>query len=92
MLAHAEVARRVAGYEQRQPLRLRLLPSLLARQRRGRRWCSCSLGRRFPPLRRSRDAQRRLLGGDEHAQMHVLATVPHVRLVGPGPAGLVGHA
>eukprot|EP00964_Phaeocystis_antarctica_P059152 scaffold35115_cov57-Phaeocystis_antarctica.AAC.1 len=50
--AHAEVARPVVGHAQRQPLRLRLLPRLLARQRRGRRCRRCSLGRRRLPLRR----------------------------------------
>eukprot|EP00964_Phaeocystis_antarctica_P060813 scaffold36289_cov54-Phaeocystis_antarctica.AAC.1 len=78
---HAEVARAVLGHEQRQPLRLRLLPRLLACQRRSR--CSLRL-----PLRRSRYAQRRLLGGDEAAQGHFLATAAHPRLIGLGLAGL----
>ncbi len=87
---HAEVARAVLGHEQRQLLRLRLLPRLLARQRRRR--CS-PLRRRRPPLRRTRDAQRRLLGGGEAAQVHLLATAPHLRLIGLGLAGLVeAHA
>ena len=88
--AHAEVARLVVGHEQRRPLRLRLLPRLLARQRRRR----CSPLRRRPPLRRPRDAQRRLLGGGKAAQVHHLAAALHRRLVGPGPASLrmVAHA
>eukprot|EP00964_Phaeocystis_antarctica_P049780 scaffold28834_cov53-Phaeocystis_antarctica.AAC.2 len=66
----------------------RALPSLLARQR-----CRYSLLRRRPPLRRSRDAQRRLLGGGEAAQVHCIATAPHPRLVGLGLAGRVqAHA
>eukprot|EP00964_Phaeocystis_antarctica_P026541 scaffold14957_cov67-Phaeocystis_antarctica.AAC.4 len=83
--AHAKVARVVLGHEQRQPLRLRLLPRLLARQRRHRR---CSPLRRLLPLWRSRDAQRCLLGGDEGAQVYLLATAPHPRLVGLGLAGI----
>eukprot|EP00964_Phaeocystis_antarctica_P016470 scaffold9104_cov56-Phaeocystis_antarctica.AAC.6 len=79
---HAEVARLVVGHEQRQPLRLRLLPRLLARQRRRR----CSPLRRHLPLRRSRDAQRRLLGGGEAAQAHRLATTLHLSPVGAGRA------
>eukprot|EP00964_Phaeocystis_antarctica_P129572 scaffold93420_cov59-Phaeocystis_antarctica.AAC.5 len=86
---HAEVTRRVVGHEQRQPLRLRLLPRLLARQRHRRR---CSLLRRFLPLRRPRDAQRRLLGGGEAAQAHLLATARHPRQVGLGIAGNGVHA
>eukprot|EP00964_Phaeocystis_antarctica_P109213 scaffold73705_cov60-Phaeocystis_antarctica.AAC.1 len=82
---HAEVARLVLGHEQRQPLRLRLLPRFLTRQRRHR----CSPLRRYRlPLRRSRHAQRRLLGGGEAAQAHFIATPPHRHLVGLGPAGL----
>eukprot|EP00964_Phaeocystis_antarctica_P025623 scaffold14419_cov60-Phaeocystis_antarctica.AAC.3 len=92
MVAHAAVSRRVLGHAQRQPLRLRLLSRLLARQRRCRRRRRyCPLRRRLP-LRRPRDAQRRLLGGGEDAQVHVLATAPHPRLVGLGPAGLVVQA
>eukprot|EP00964_Phaeocystis_antarctica_P089653 scaffold57253_cov64-Phaeocystis_antarctica.AAC.1 len=83
--AHAEVARRVLGHTQRQPFRLRLLPRLLARQRRHR--CS-PLHRYRLPLRRSRNAQRGLLGGGEVAQVHLLATAPHPRLIGLGLAGL----
>eukprot|EP00964_Phaeocystis_antarctica_P123160 scaffold86815_cov57-Phaeocystis_antarctica.AAC.2 len=83
--AHAEVARRVLGHEQRQSLRLRLPQRLLARQRRHRR-CCCP--RRCLPLRRARDAQRRLLCGGEAAQAHCLATAAHLRLVGIGPAGM----
>eukprot|EP00964_Phaeocystis_antarctica_P120309 scaffold84078_cov48-Phaeocystis_antarctica.AAC.3 len=63
---HAEVARLVVGLEQRQPLRLRMLPRLLARERR---YCCGPLHRRLP-LRRPRDAQRRLLGSGEAAQLH----------------------
>ena len=44
------------------------------------------------PLRRPRDAQRRLLGGGEGAEVHLLATVPHLCLVGLGLAGLEVHA
>eukprot|EP00964_Phaeocystis_antarctica_P047642 scaffold27571_cov60-Phaeocystis_antarctica.AAC.5 len=80
---HAEVARLAVSNEQRQPLRPRLLPRLLARQRWQRR---CSLLRRRLPLQRPRDAQRRLLGSNEAAQAQVLATVLHPRLVGLGPA------
>ena len=40
------------------------------------------------PLRRTRDAQRRLLGGGEAAQVHLLATPLHLRLLGLGLAGL----
>eukprot|EP00964_Phaeocystis_antarctica_P089657 scaffold57253_cov64-Phaeocystis_antarctica.AAC.5 len=83
--AHSKVARLALGHVQRQPLCLRLLPRLLARQRRHR--CS-PLRRRRLPLRRARDAQRRLLGGGEVAQAHVLAAAPHPRLVGLGLAGL----
>ena len=36
------------------------------------------------PLRRSRDAQRRLLGGGEAAQVHDLVTAPDPRLIGLG--------
>eukprot|EP00964_Phaeocystis_antarctica_P063499 scaffold38130_cov62-Phaeocystis_antarctica.AAC.3 len=86
---HAEVARLALGHEQRQPLRLRLLPRLLARQRRGRQRRHCSLLRRRLPLRRPSDAQRRLLGGGEAAQAHHLATAPHLHLVGLELAGLV---
>jgi len=43
-------------------------------------------------LRRARDAQRCLLGGDEAAQVHHLATALHLRLVGLGPTGMVVHA
>eukprot|EP00964_Phaeocystis_antarctica_P052153 scaffold30502_cov63-Phaeocystis_antarctica.AAC.3 len=83
---HAEVARRTLGHaQQRQPLRLRLLPRLLARQRHRR--CS-PLRRHRLPLRRSCDTQRRLLGGGEVAQVHVLAIAPHPRLIGLGSAGL----
>ena len=68
-----------------------------------RRHCRPQPHRRLLPLRRARDAQRRLLGGGEAAQVHLLATVPHPRLVGLGLAGLdelhaevarrvVGHA
>eukprot|EP00964_Phaeocystis_antarctica_P129494 scaffold93338_cov57-Phaeocystis_antarctica.AAC.2 len=64
---------------------MRLLPRLLTRQRHRRR---CSPGRRRLPLRRSRDTQRRLLGRDEAAQVHVLATAPHLRLIGLGLTGL----
>eukprot|EP00964_Phaeocystis_antarctica_P009324 scaffold5055_cov58-Phaeocystis_antarctica.AAC.3 len=64
---YVQEARLVVGQAQRQPLRLRLLPRLLARQRRRR--CS-PLRRHRSPLRRTRDAQRRLLGGDEPAQGH----------------------
>ena len=84
ILVHAEVARLGVGLEQRQPLRLRLLLHLLARQRR-----RCRPLRRRPPLRRPRDAQRRLLGGGEATQVHHRATAPHLRLVGVGLAGLV---
>eukprot|EP00964_Phaeocystis_antarctica_P052152 scaffold30502_cov63-Phaeocystis_antarctica.AAC.2 len=52
----------------------------------------CRPSRRRPPLRRSRDAQRRLLGGGEAAQVHWLATALHLRQKGLGPARLVGHA
>eukprot|EP00964_Phaeocystis_antarctica_P032887 scaffold18639_cov57-Phaeocystis_antarctica.AAC.1 len=78
---HAEVARRVVGHEEHQPLHLRLLPRVLARQRRRRR---CNPLRRRSPLRRPRDAQRRPLGGGEAAQVRHLATAPHVRLIGLG--------
>eukprot|EP00964_Phaeocystis_antarctica_P046896 scaffold27102_cov57-Phaeocystis_antarctica.AAC.6 len=45
--------------------------------------------RRRLPLRRSRDAQRRLLGGGEVAQVHVLAsTALHPRLTGLELAGI----
>ena len=92
---HTEEARRAICHAQRQPLRLCLLPRLLARQRRcrRRRRCGCSL-RRLLPLRRPRDMQRRLLGGGELAQVHVLATARHLRPVGLGLAGLLvaGHA
>eukprot|EP00964_Phaeocystis_antarctica_P117622 scaffold81429_cov59-Phaeocystis_antarctica.AAC.2 len=83
---HAEVARAVVGHAQRQPLRLRLLPRLLARQWY---WRRCSPSHRRPPLRRSRDAQRRLLGGGEVAQVHHLAITPHLRLVGLVTAGVI---
>eukprot|EP00964_Phaeocystis_antarctica_P041347 scaffold23644_cov56-Phaeocystis_antarctica.AAC.2 len=79
---HAEVARLVLGHAQRQTLRLCLLPRLLARQR-----CSPLLRRRLP-LRRTRNAQRRLLGGSEAAQAHLLATARHLRLIGLGIAGI----
>ena len=111
---HTVVARIVVGHAQRQPLRLRLLPRLLARQRwraslsrsatlRIRRErevaavaaaackppVSCLLAsRRRLPLRRSRNAQRRLLGGCEHAQVHRLASTPHPRQPGLKTAGL----
>eukprot|EP00964_Phaeocystis_antarctica_P017232 scaffold9501_cov75-Phaeocystis_antarctica.AAC.10 len=53
----------------------------------------CRPSRRRLPLRRSRDAQRRLLGGGEAAQVHQLATVSHLYLEGLGPAGIgEGHA
>ena len=81
---HAEVARLAVSNEQRQPLRPRLLPRLLARQRWQRR---CSLLRRRLPLQRPRDAQRRLLGSNEAAQVHIGATASHKRLVGLGTAG-----
>eukprot|EP00964_Phaeocystis_antarctica_P021775 scaffold12087_cov62-Phaeocystis_antarctica.AAC.3 len=73
-VGHAEVARRVLGRTQRQPLCLRLLQRLLARQRHCR-WC---LLRRRTPLRQACDAQRRLLGGGEVAQVHSLATAAHL--------------
>eukprot|EP00964_Phaeocystis_antarctica_P033312 scaffold18917_cov59-Phaeocystis_antarctica.AAC.1 len=79
-------ARVALGHTQRQPLRLRLLPRLLARQTH-RRYGS-SLRSRLP-LRRPRDAQRRLLGGGEAAQVHVLATAPHTRPIGFGPDGVI---
>eukprot|EP00964_Phaeocystis_antarctica_P152149 scaffold119931_cov57-Phaeocystis_antarctica.AAC.2 len=96
---HAEVARLVIGHEQRQLLRLRLLPRLLARQRQRH----CRPLRRLPPLRRPRDAQRRLLGSGEAAQDRLLAAAAHPRLIGLGFArkaeahadvacGVVGHA
>ena len=66
-VADAEVACLALGHEQRQFLRLRLLPRPLARQRRRR--CS-PLRRHCLPLRRTRHAQRRLLGGGEVAQVH----------------------
>eukprot|EP00964_Phaeocystis_antarctica_P161642 scaffold133536_cov69-Phaeocystis_antarctica.AAC.3 len=76
------------------------MPRLLARQWR-RRGCS-PLHSRLP-LRRPREAQRRLFSGGEVAQVHVLATAPHPRLVGLRLAGVgevhaeiarlvVGHA
>ena len=43
----------------------------------------------FPSGVRTRDVQRRLLGGGEAAKAHVLATTKHPRLVGLGLAGLV---
>ena len=67
------------------------LRHLLPRQRRRR----CGLRLRCNlrlPLRRSRDAQRRLLGGGEAAQVHIFATARHPRLIGLGPAGMVDHA
>eukprot|EP00964_Phaeocystis_antarctica_P118598 scaffold82379_cov67-Phaeocystis_antarctica.AAC.7 len=70
---HAEIARLVVGHAQRQPLRLRLLPHLLARQRR-----RCSLLRRHLPLRRPRDAQRRLLGIGEAAQLVLFSATSSV--------------
>eukprot|EP00964_Phaeocystis_antarctica_P099418 scaffold65263_cov50-Phaeocystis_antarctica.AAC.3 len=85
LVVHTKVARLVIGLQQRQPLHLRLLPRLLARQRRRH----CSPLRRRLPLRRPRDAQRRLLGRGEAAQAHHLATAPQLRLVGLGPARLV---
>eukprot|EP00964_Phaeocystis_antarctica_P030609 scaffold17307_cov63-Phaeocystis_antarctica.AAC.3 len=86
---HAEVARLVVGHEQRQPLRLRLLPRLLARQRRRH----CSLLCLRLPLQRSRNAQRCLFGCGEAAQVHSLATAFHLRHIGPVLTGLVeGHA
>ena len=54
-----------------------LLGPRLTRHRRQR--CS-PLRRRRPPLRRTRDVQRRLLGGNEAAQVHPLATAPHLHL------------
>eukprot|EP00964_Phaeocystis_antarctica_P096427 scaffold62711_cov55-Phaeocystis_antarctica.AAC.2 len=87
--ARSKVACLALGHaQQRQFLRLRLLPRLLTlvrvklSQRRRRR---CSPLRRRLPLRRPRDAQRRLLGGGEVAQVHVLgplAAAVHTRLVG----------
>eukprot|EP00964_Phaeocystis_antarctica_P110301 scaffold74676_cov58-Phaeocystis_antarctica.AAC.2 len=92
VVVHAEVARLVVVHDQRQPLRLRLLLHLLACQRRRRRR-RCSLLRRRLPLRGSSEAQRRLLGGDEAAQLHVRATALHPRLVGLlGFAGAEVHA
>eukprot|EP00964_Phaeocystis_antarctica_P147096 scaffold113591_cov55-Phaeocystis_antarctica.AAC.3 len=92
LVGDAEVARLALGREQRQPLRLRLLLRLHARQRYRRR---SPLRRYCLPLRRSRDAQRRLLGGGEAAQVHLLAAAPHLRLIGLGvrlgPAGQVVH-
>eukprot|EP00964_Phaeocystis_antarctica_P016465 scaffold9104_cov56-Phaeocystis_antarctica.AAC.1 len=84
VVVHAEVTRLGVCHEQRQLLRLRLLPSLFARQRHRR---GCSPLRRRMPLRRPRDAQRRLLGGGEAAQVHQLATARHLRLMGLGIAG-----
>eukprot|EP00964_Phaeocystis_antarctica_P060265 scaffold35922_cov65-Phaeocystis_antarctica.AAC.2 len=75
---HAEVARLALGHGQRQPLRLRLLPRLLARQRRGRWWCRCSPLPRRLHLRRPREAKRRLLGGGEAAKPVVLAATRSV--------------
>eukprot|EP00964_Phaeocystis_antarctica_P109214 scaffold73705_cov60-Phaeocystis_antarctica.AAC.2 len=76
--AHSEVARLALGHKQRQLLRLRLLPCLLARQWHRR----CSPLRRYRlPLRRPRDVQRRLLGGGEAAQAHCLATAQHVCVI-----------
>jgi len=49
--------------------------------------CTTLAARLRSPLRRARDAQHRLLGGGEVAQAHLLATAPHPRLVGLGPAG-----
>eukprot|EP00964_Phaeocystis_antarctica_P006406 scaffold3464_cov66-Phaeocystis_antarctica.AAC.4 len=98
--AHTEVARAVVGQTQRQTLCLRLLPRLLARQRRR----GCSLLCRRLPLRRPRDAQRCLLGGGKAAQGDQFAiTFCHPRLerlgvVGVGDAHaevarlVVGHA
>eukprot|EP00964_Phaeocystis_antarctica_P161882 scaffold135141_cov107-Phaeocystis_antarctica.AAC.1 len=84
-----EETRAVLGHAQRQPLRLRLLPCLLARQRRR---CCGPLRRRLP-LRRARHAQRRLLGDGEVAQVDYLATAAHPRLVGFAFTGLdEGHA
>eukprot|EP00964_Phaeocystis_antarctica_P031689 scaffold17918_cov39-Phaeocystis_antarctica.AAC.2 len=68
LVVHAEVTPPAPAHAQRQPLRLSLLPRLLARQRRRRRRRRrCSPPRRRLPLRRPRDAQRRLLGGGEAA-------------------------
>eukprot|EP00964_Phaeocystis_antarctica_P043214 scaffold24770_cov31-Phaeocystis_antarctica.AAC.2 len=88
---HVGVSRLALSHHQCQPLRLRLLPRLLARQRR---WRRCSPLRRYRlPLRRTCDAQRHLLGGCEAAQAHLLATASHLRLVGLRRAGLDGvHA
>eukprot|EP00964_Phaeocystis_antarctica_P033313 scaffold18917_cov59-Phaeocystis_antarctica.AAC.2 len=59
------------------------LARLLTRQwPRGR----CNLLSRRLALRRPREAQRRLLGGGEAAQAHLLATAPHLRQVGLGLA------
>eukprot|EP00964_Phaeocystis_antarctica_P016492 scaffold9110_cov52-Phaeocystis_antarctica.AAC.3 len=91
MLAHAEVARLLVGHKQRQPLRLCLLPRLLARQRRAKRPRRCSPLRRRLPLRRSREAKCRLLCGGEGAKAHLLATALHLCLVGLGPAGMAVH-
>eukprot|EP00964_Phaeocystis_antarctica_P140555 scaffold105426_cov56-Phaeocystis_antarctica.AAC.2 len=65
--------------EQYQPLRLRLLPRLLARQRRRRR---CSPLRSRPPLRRPCDAHRRLHGCCEVAKVHWHATALQLRPIG----------
>eukprot|EP00964_Phaeocystis_antarctica_P085457 scaffold53974_cov59-Phaeocystis_antarctica.AAC.2 len=89
LVGDAEAARLVRGHEQRQFLRLRLLPRLVTRQRRR---CCSPLRRRRLPLRRSRDAQRRLLGGGGAVHVHHLATAPHLRLVGLGLAGVVTEA
>ena len=66
------------------PSALRLLPRLLTRQ-----WRRCNLLRRLLPLRRPRDAQRRLLGGGEAAQVHLLTAAAHPRLVGLRTAMIV---
>eukprot|EP00964_Phaeocystis_antarctica_P107018 scaffold71791_cov56-Phaeocystis_antarctica.AAC.1 len=90
---YAEVTRGVIGHAQRQPIRLRLLPRLLARQRHRRRCSPLRRFRRRLALRRPRDAQRRLLGGGEVAKAHHLATALHRGLVGLGPgAGLAKEA
>eukprot|EP00964_Phaeocystis_antarctica_P071984 scaffold43972_cov52-Phaeocystis_antarctica.AAC.3 len=83
--AHAGVARLALDHEQGQPLRVRLLPRLLARQRWRR---CCSLLRSHMPLWRSCDALRRLLGGGEVAQAHYLASAADPRRIGLGLAGI----
>ena len=68
---------RALALARRRPLRRRCRRPLRRRCRRLlRRSC------RRPPLRRPRDAQRRLLGGGEAAQVHhELATAAHLRLL-----------